>query len=50
MLLGGDNLIGTLLLEHFNSKTSDGNVCAEALGRLGRVDTSCGSPAYHYEL
>jgi len=50
MLLEGDNLIGTLLLEHFNSKISDSNVRTEALGHLGRVDTSCGGWTHHHEL
>ena len=50
VLLEGDNLIGTLLLEHFNSKISDRNVCAEALGHFGRVDMSCGGWAHRHEL
>lgn len=51
MLLVGDYLIGTLLLEHFNSQISDRNVVStEALGHLGRVYTSCGSCTHCSEL
>lgn len=51
MLLVGDYLIGTLLLEHFNSQISDRNVVStEALGHLGRVYKSCGSCTHCSEL
>lgn len=50
VLLGGDNLIGTLLLEQFNSKIWVRNGSTEALGHLGRVDVSCGDWAHCHEL
>lgn len=50
MLLEGANLIGTLVLEHFNRKISNRNVHAEALSHLGRVDMSSDGWAHHREL